>query len=132
MVAVNESSGNYYAAGGEFVDGWVKNSIRNFGNYAIVADTIPPKITPLSIEEKKTLKESTRIRFKISDDLSGISEIKGFLDGKWALFEYDAKNNLITHYFDAERFELKKQHQLKLLISDYKNNTSIYEANFWK
>ena len=91
MVSVNESSGKYYAAGGEYSNGWVKSSIRNFGNYAIVADSIPPKITPLSIENNKTLKETTRIRFKISDDLSGISEIEGFLDGKWALFEYDAK-----------------------------------------
>jgi len=64
--------------------------------------------------------------------LSGIKNIEGIIDDKWALFEYDPKNHLITHYFDNERFELKKRHQLLLTVSDYKGNKTTYEATFWK
>ena len=130
MVVVNET-GKYYAAGGEYENGWVKTKIRSFGYYAVAADTISPKIVPLSIKNN-ALTESNRIRFKISDNLSGVNEIEGTLDGKWALFEYDAKNNLITHYFDEKRFELNKQHAFVLKVSDYKNNISVYKASFWK
>ena len=132
LVKVDTTSGKFYAAGGEYKNGWVSGNIRNFGNYAVAVDTVAPRIIPLSIQNNSALSESSRIRFRISDDLAGIDKIEGSLDGKWALFEYDAKSNLITHYFDSSRFELKKRHQLNLIITDYKGNATTYEASFWK
>jgi hypothetical protein len=81
---------------------------------------------------KTSLTETDKIRFEIKDDLAGIETIEGLIDGKWALFEYDAKNNLITHYFDAERFEMNKQHNFKLMVTDNRGNSSVYEASFQK
>jgi hypothetical protein len=132
LVKVDTTSGKFYSAGGEFRYGWVHGNIRNFGCYAVAVDTTPPKVVPLSLRNNSELSESSRIRFRISDDLSGIDKIEGTLDGKWALFDYDAKSNLITHYFDETRFELKKRHQLYLTITDNKGNTTNYEASFWK
>ena len=132
IVNIDDKTGKFWAAGGNFEKGWINSSIRTFGNYAVRVDTIPPNIKPLSIQTNNKLTESNQIRFKISDDLAGIEKIKGFLDGKWALFEYDAKNNLITHKFDKERFDFNKNHQLRLTVSDYKNNVTTYEATFWK
>lgn len=132
LVRVDTISGKISAAGGNYDDGWVSGDIRSFGNYAVALDTVPPRIVPLSIKNNAAITESSRIRFRISDDLSGINKIEGTLDGKWALFEYDAKTSLITHYFDAERFELEKRHQFKLKVTDYKGNKSTYEASFWK
>lgn len=131
MANVDAVTGNYYAAGGEYKNGWVKTSTLNLGIYSVLVDTIPPTITSLSLKEN-ALTESSRIRFKISDDLAGIKSIEGLLDGKWALFEYDAKTARITHYFDKERFEFNKRHTIKLTISDYRDNSSIYEGSFWK
>ncbi|MBT3384028.1 MAG: M23 family metallopeptidase [Prolixibacteraceae bacterium] len=132
LINIDTISGNYFASGGEFNKGWVKSKLSTFGTYAVTVDTIPPKIIPLSLKNKNTLSETNRLRFKISDDLSGIKNIEGIIDDKWALFEYDPKNHLITHYFDNERFELKKRHQLLLTVSDYKGNKTTYEATFWK
>ncbi len=132
LVNIDPGTGRYWSTGGAYEDGWVKAGIRVFGNYAVLADSLPPKILPLSIKGKNALTESKRIRFIISDDLSGINEYNGYIDGKWALFEYDSKNKLITHYFDPERFELGKRHKFKLVVSDYKNNIATYEATFWK
>lgn len=131
LVKVDAETGKFYSAGGEYKNGWVTENIRSFGNYAVALDTIAPKIIPLSIKDG-ALSESSRIRFRITDDLSGIAKIEGLLDGKWALFEYDAKSNLITHYFDSSRFELKKRHEFLLKITDNKGNTNTYEASFWK
>ena len=132
LVNINPDNGKFTSAGGKFDNGWITADIRTFGNYAVRVDTVPPTILPLSIANKTSLTEPDKIRFEIKDDLSGIGTIEGLIDGKWVLFEYDAKNNLITHYFDAERFELNKQHSFKLTVTDNKGNSSIYEASFQK
>lgn len=132
LINVDTFANNFFSIGGEFKNDWVESSISNFGNYAISVDTIPPKIVALSINNRNTLTETNRIRFTVSDELSGINNIEGFIDGNWILFDYDAKNNRITHYFDSKRYALKKHHAFVLKVTDYKNNTSVYEAGFWR
>ncbi len=132
LVNVDTLSGKFNAVGGKYENGMVSGSVLNFGNYAVAVDTMPPKIIPLSIKDKNTLTESNCLRFKISDDLAGIKKYEGFIDGQWALFEYDPKTNLVVHYFDAERFEMGKSHKLQLNVTDNKQNTSTYKATFRK
>jgi hypothetical protein len=132
LVNINPENGKFTSAGGKYENGWITADIRTFGNYAVRVDTVPPTILPLSIANKNTLSEPDKIRFEIKDDLAGIGTIEGLIDGKWALFEYDAKNNLITHYFDTERFEMNKQHNFKLTVTDNRGNSSVYEASFQK
>ncbi len=132
LVIIDDNTGKYWSVDGKFENGWVTSKIRLFGNYAVKVDITPPRIKPLSIKTNNTLTEPSQIRFKISDDLSGIKKIEGELDGKWALFEYDAKRKIITHKFDKERFKFNKKHRLVLTVSDYKDNKAIYKADFWK
>ncbi len=117
--------------GGSYQNGWVETEIHSLGMYALMVDTLAPEIVPLSLSDGK-LTESSRIRFKVTDDLSGIKNIEGRIDGKWALFECDAKNSRIAHYFDPERFELGKRHTFTLLVTDLIGNESVYETSFWK
>jgi hypothetical protein len=131
LANVDTTTGEFYISGGEYKNGWIEGQISNFGVYAVVVDTVPPEIISLSIADN-SLSEPNRIRFKITDDLAGIKTIEGFLDGNWVLFDYDAKTSRITHYFDKDRFEFNKRHKLKLTITDYRENSSVYEANFWK
>ncbi len=131
IVNVNSKSGKPAANGGSFKNGWVETNIRTLGTYAVMVDTIPPTISSLSIANE-TLTESNRIRFTINDELSGIKSYEGLLDGQWALFEYDPRISRITHCFDNERFELGKRHTFKLTVTDYRDNTTIYETTFWK
>lgn len=118
--------------GGTWKDGWIEAETTRFATFAAQTDTVPPVIEAISIENHETLKESNRIQFKITDTFSGIGEITGMLDGEWALFEYDAKRNLLTHYFDQTRFSFNRRHKLKLEVSDKCRNTSVYEATFEK
>ena len=132
LAQVDPVSGRVYSATGKFVDGWVLGNIRVLGNYALVVDTTAPKIIPLSIAKKTTLQESNRLRFTIADNLSGIETVRGTIDEKWVLFEYDLKNNLITYTFDKSRLQFGKAHILNLEVTDFKGNTSTYKANFYK
>lgn len=132
LAQVDPASGRVYSATGKYLDGWVEGNIRVLGNYTLVVDTEAPKIVSLSIADKKTLKEATRLRFTITDNLSRIETFRGTIDGKWVLFEYDLKNNLISYTFDKSRLQFGKNHVLNLEVTDFKGNTGKYKANFYK
>jgi len=132
LAQVDPVSGKVYSATGKYIDGWVEGNIRVLGNYALAVDTVAPKIIPLSIANKTTLQESDKIRFTVTDNLSGIDSIRGMIDDKWVLFQYDLKNNLVSYAFDKGRMQFGKKHLLKLEITDFKGNKSTYNANFYK
>lgn len=132
LAQVDPVSGRIYSGTGKYVDGWVEGNIRVLGNYALVVDTQAPKIVSLSIADKKPLKDANKLKFRITDNLSGIETFRGTIDGKWVLFEYDLKNNLISYTFDKSRMQFGKNHTLNLEVADYKGNTSTYKANFYK
>lgn len=132
LAQIDPVSGRIYSATGKFADGWVEGNIRVLGNYTLAVDTAAPKIVSLSIADKTTLKDANKLRFTITDNLSGIEKFRGTIDDQWVLFEYDLKNNLISYTFDKEKFHFGKKHQLHLEVIDFKGNTSIYKANFYK
>jgi len=132
LAQIDPVSGKIISATGKYTDGWVEGNIRVLGNYALAMDITAPKIVALSFGDKKTLKDANLLRFKVTDDLSGIETIRGTIDGQWVLFEYDQKNNLISYTFDRTRLQFNKNHALNLEVTDYKGNVSSYKANFYK
>lgn len=108
--------------GGTYKDGYLSGEIRELGNYSIDVDTIAPKITPVT-PEKWT--KSGRITFKVTDDLSGVVEYKGTLDGQFVLFEYDPKTARMFCVFDSQRMKRGKQHLL-FKVKDRCGNENEY------
>lgn len=125
----NTRNGKIYSLGGEYENGWIVASPRVFGNMCVVVDTLAPTIYSLSIKNN-ILSEATKIRFKINDDLSGIKSYRGTIDGKWSLFEYDAKRDLLEYNID-EHLKKGKKHFLELTVEDGKENVNTYKANFY-
>jgi hypothetical protein len=130
LAYIDNSSGKMSAIGGDYSFGSVKSIIKEFGDICIVADTIAPVISSLSIKDKKTLMEQARMRFKITDNLSGIKKFNGYIDGKWVLFEYDQKSNTVVYNFD-EHISKGKNHSIKFIVEDLKNNKKEYTADFY-
>lgn len=114
--------------GGVYEDGFIKANARDFGNYFIKIDTTPPRITPLNITNGKVLTNIPRISFKVSDNLSGLRNFRATIDGRWILMEFDAKRALLWHTFDESTGP--GNHQLQLVVSDIKLNTTTFNANF--
>lgn len=115
------------AQGGFYENGWVTASVRTFGSFYIAVDTIAPKIVARNLTAGKHVAAQKSINFTISDNLSGIQSINGYVDGKWVLFEYDPKNRHIWHTFD----DLPAgSHELRLEVTDWKDNTGVYTAKF--
>jgi hypothetical protein len=129
LVMVNKSS--LSALGGAWEGGMVTGSTFSFGTYAIATDTVPPSITPLFMPSAETSPEDGVIRITVTDDLSGIASFVALIDGQWALFDYDAKNNLFVHTLRPERTQPGQNHQIDLSVRDAKDNLSTFTTSFY-
>jgi len=116
----------YHLWGGEFKNGFIQTRIREFGDYYILIDTVPPEIIPLNIKKNKSLLAQNTIRVKTFDPLSGIATCNAYLNGKWILMAYDEKNDLLTYHFD--KFLLNGENTFELIVTDQKDNKSIYQT----
>ena len=126
-----DEEGKMSFMGGEWNDGWIKSESNSFGRYAVAVDTTEPEIHPVNIPESKNMSDKSSIRFKVTDDLAGIQSYEGYINNEWALFEYDAKNDLVYYTFDAGRIPKGTTHELELYIIDNKDNISFYYTEFY-
>ncbi|MEZ5199342.1 MAG: hypothetical protein R2764_24045 [Bacteroidales bacterium] len=126
LIARIDKDGKYWSAGGNWENGFVKASIRDFGNYCIVTDTLAPEIRPGNISNSKNISGQSTIKLVITDELSGIKSYRGTLNGKWILMEYDAKNDLLIYQID-DRLEAG-ENNFKLVVTDNKDNVKTYTA----
>ena len=68
------------------------------------------------------------ISVKISDNESGITFYKGEIDEKWALMEYEYKDNKLIYYF-PKNFT-KGEHKIKITVKDKIGNKTVLERKF--
>ncbi|RYD79777.1 MAG: M23 family metallopeptidase [Sphingobacteriales bacterium] len=117
--------------GGNLQNGWLQAKSRTLGKFYISADTVSPVIVPINIKAAgSNLWASSGIRFKISDNMSGIKSYRGKIDGNWVLFQYDAKSALIYYLFDENC--PPGNHSLEMEITDQKNNVRRWSATFFR
>lgn len=124
LIARVNNSGKLSAVGGKLKNGVVSVPIREFGRFAVVADTTAPTIKPLNFKTNYKIDTLAYLRIAVDDDLSGIAEITPTLNGKWLLMEYDAKNNLL--FCPLKKF-VKGENRLTITITDQKGNSNTRE-----
>lgn len=112
-------------------DSIFNTKVKILGKYALVADTIAPKITMAVPVEGKWISEQKTIQLSIYDDLSGIRSYNGYLNGKWVLFEYDNKTRKLTHYFSDDVFA-DGANDLKVVVIDNVGNSTTFETHFFR
>jgi hypothetical protein len=118
------------SSGGTFSNGFISADVLSFGDFAVTIDTIPPLISANGFVNDSNLTDKKDIRIKITDELSGIKGYTGIIDGKWALFEYDAKNDVIIYRFDPQRIAKGEKHKLLLVVTDNRDNSSSFTREF--
>ena len=131
-VAQVSNNGATQYMGGDVENGHITARLKQFGSFALMIDTLQPVIKPVYAYDGQNLSGYKILRFQILDQQTGIKDYDAYLDGKWALFEYDKKNNTIIHTFDDSRFEFGKKHILKIRVVDNRDNETWYECNFYK
>lgn len=107
----------YSHLGGKWENGAVHFSTREFGDFTILQDLNPPTIRPVIVNGHSA-------RFKIHDDLSGISSYRATIDGQWLLMYYDSKTSTIW----SERLDkdVLLKGEFKLVVVDQAGNRTVY------
>lgn len=111
------------AIGGKYSDGKITATANRFGRYAVVVDSKAPVITPVT-----PLKWNGKgtIRIKIADDLSGIADYRGEIDGQWILMELDGKTGTLTGRIDRKKYPGGSPHEFTLTVTDACGNEARY------
>ena len=107
---------------------WTEEGLEAFprvlGEYTVRQDTIAPVVL-------YTGRAGQKIRFKMVDDLSGISSYRVEVNGKWCLFAYDAKNRLLEGNINEPVF-VKGKNRLVLKVEDAVKNIATFETDIYK
>lgn len=111
--------------GGVFKDGWVTGRMRELGaSYEIAYDDTPPVLT--------AFKASARtLRVVAFDRQSGLHSFKGFVDGRFVLFEYMEKSGVyVCNLPSAPVAKTGGEHSVKLVAVDERGNRSVFDGKF--
>lgn len=101
--------------GGEWDEGTISFGARDLVKYTIAADTIPPKVRRL----KST---NNQLKFKLSDERSGVHSFRAELDNEWILMRFDGKSGALL---SDEKLTLKGV--FTLVVKDNANNFTRLE-----
>ena len=104
---------------------------NNLGTFALESDNDKPKITPVNFSNDKWISKENFLKIKISDNLSGISNYRATINGKWILMEYEYKSDMLTYDFD-DKVISETKNNLKLIVTDNVGNSSTFEATFFR
>ena len=116
--------------GGTWTEDFITASAQSFGMFYVGIDTVAPGIYANGLTSGADLTGKRELRIRILDDLSGIKSYEPLIDDKWALFEYDLKNNVLVYRFDPERITKGTMHTLSLKVTDNKDNQSEFSCLF--
>ncbi|MBQ7297264.1 MAG: M23 family metallopeptidase [Alistipes sp.] len=96
-LALRNYRGQAAWAGGSYADGEVSGNLRSVGDWFVVADTLPPTIQPL-FKAESNLSTRRELRFKVSDNFTGIASWRLEIDGEWVPCDrYPSRGQLIWH-----------------------------------
>ncbi|RBN48953.1 M23 family metallopeptidase [Flavobacterium psychrolimnae] len=112
-------------------DNVFNTKVKILGKYALVTDTVAPKISIAVPVEGKWISDQKTIQLSIYDELSGIKSYNGYLNGKWVLFEYDNKTRKLTHYF-SDGIAVDGANDLKVVVTDNVGNSITFETRFFR
>ncbi len=109
----------------KYENGYAVAKVRELGKFAVFKDVQAPYVGPL---QTKNLRSTNRIVMKIGDGMSGLKSYKGYIDGKWVLFEYDQKSG--TAFCNLAVEDVVKDNTMKtfkFVVTDNCNNERVYE-----
>jgi hypothetical protein len=125
------TKGNMVSQGGSYKNGYVTAQVKSFGRFFISVDTIAPTVNPSGFRTGGKYTDGQLLSFRIRDAESGISKYSGYIDQEWALFEYDAKNELLFYRIDGKKIQKGKTHKLEIIVSDNRENFTRFESTFY-
>ncbi|MCB0696052.1 MAG: M23 family metallopeptidase [Chitinophagaceae bacterium] len=124
IALVEEDNNKDYGKAAVYDNGWYRASTRNFGQYRLVADNTPPSIIPM--QSREALLKSSRITFKVNEDITSVDKFDATLDGQWVPFEQSG--DVFFYTFDDHC--PKGDHELIITAADENGNEETIKYSF--
>ncbi len=115
-----DKDGKFIPQGGQMKDGMVETKVRALGKYALAEDNKAPSVIPDNFKNNSKVIKCKRLNVKIKDDESGIDKYNIYLNGKWVVGAYDAKNDLL--FYDVDEFLKKGNNKMEIVVTDCVGN----------
>lgn len=128
-LAVLDRKGRPVHAGGSYRDGAVTARTALTGPMLVVADTLPPTVTPL-FRQDADLSQTGSLGFRIGDNFSGIESCELFIDGVWAICDRYPIRGTAVHPFDT--LPTRTRHSVRLDVRDACGNRTVWEGSFYR
>ncbi len=125
-VALLNTNNKFVFLGNKTVDDYIEAKTNVLGSYLIARDTIAPSIIPVNFKTDSSISENWSLRVEIEDKETGIKDYAMFVNGRWVLADYDAKNKLLMYQIDNHIKE--GDNILKVVVTDMVGNKKIYST----
>jgi hypothetical protein len=87
---------------------------------------VAPVVKASNFKDGQSVKQLKSLRFKISDDMTGIETYDIYLNDVWVLGQFDAKNALLYYEFDDK---IKAgTNKVKVVVTDGVGNKKTLNA----
>ena len=106
---------------------YVYTNTSSLGRYIISRDTLEPEIKPINFKNNSNIKGKRSLRLRLKDELSGIKKYSSYINGIWALFEYEPKSNLIFHNL-SDGIINNGENELIIKYEDGVGNKGVFRA----
>lgn len=116
FIAYIDGGGKVSSLGGKMKNGYMETTTRNLGEFTIKIDTIAPKVSASNFKDGQSVSKLSSLRFKISDNMTGIETYDIYLDEVWVLGKYDAKNALL--YYEIDEKMPSGTNNVKVVVTD--------------
>ncbi len=120
-IAYIDDAGKVSSLGGKMKNGCMEVETRSLGEYAVKIDSVAPKVSASNFKDGQSVKELKSLRFKITDDMTGIETYDIYLDDVWVLGQYDAKNALL--YYEIDEKMKAGTNNVKVVVTDGVGNS---------
>lgn len=129
LVLLRKNEKNHWiSAGGTYDKGVFRAKLRHFGSFKLSTDSTPPTITEVNFKNNSTLSSKvTSLKFKLSDNLSGLDSYHLYIDGKWQLLTRYRRKRIYA--FEGVKNLSKGVHDIKLIATDAIGNV---QTKTWK
>ena len=102
-------------------------STKRLGCFAVAVDTVAPTLRPTYASGAR-IPSGRTLRWRATDDLSGITRYTLTVDGRWELLSWDPKSRTLEH--TPQRSATPAAHAVVLTVRDAKGNTTTLKATY--
>ncbi|MEO7445038.1 MAG: peptidoglycan DD-metalloendopeptidase family protein [Ferruginibacter sp.] len=106
---------------------WYQGSFREFGNFQLFIDTVPPVVVPSGFWDGINASGLRRIVFSVRDNAEDIKNFRATVDGQWLRFTNDKGRNFI---YEFDEHCPKGSHTLEVNVEDLAGNITTKTYRF--